>query len=185
MKKRSRFLIILAALLLVFACRKERPEPSWDVELLTPLLNDTIFITDVISDTLIGIKPDYAVSMVFEDKLYEVNVDSLVKLPDTLFNFSFSLEYLPFPITLQPGDTIIKEVFDWPLDFESFGIYGVKIEEALIRSGDVIFEVYNQSLTDLKSDFGINSAVRNETDTFYASEKVPDGGRESKTYDFS
>jgi len=185
MKGGLKVLSIIFILLTIASCNKERPKPSWDVDLLSPLLLDTIRITDVISDTLITTNPDYSVSFVFDEKLYEVNVDSLVKLPDTLFNFSFGLKYLPNPISLNPGDTIIKEVFDWPLDFESFDLSGVKMEEAWIRSGNVIFEVYNQSQSDLLSDFGINSAIRNETDTFYVSEKVPAGEQIAKSFDFS
>ncbi|MCB0804794.1 MAG: hypothetical protein KDC05_03295, partial [Bacteroidales bacterium] len=185
MKNKFNVFLVFMSVIMLGSCDKDRPEPSWNVDVLAPLLVDTIRITDVISDTLINTNPDYSVSFVFNKKLYEVNVDSLVKLPDTLFNFSFSLEYLPNPVTLQPGDTIIEEVFDWPLDFESFGIDGVKMDEGWIRSGNVIFEVFNQSETDLLASFGINSAVRNETDTFLVSEKVPDGGLIGETYDFS
>jgi hypothetical protein len=142
-------------------------------------------VTDVLSDTLITVNPDHSVSFVFDEKLYDLVVDSLVKLPDTLFNWLFSLSALPNPITLQPGDTIIQEVFDWPLDFDSFYLNGVELEEVLIRAGNIKFEVLNQSETSLLSVFGINSAIRNETDTFLISEKIPAYAFEDKTYDVS
>ena len=88
MKNKHRMAFLLLFLLLLGSCDKDRPEPSWNVDVLAPLLVDTIRITDVISDTLITTNPDYSVSFVFNKKLYEVNIDSLVKLPDTLFNFS-------------------------------------------------------------------------------------------------
>lgn len=68
---------ILIAVNLFLGCKKDRPSPSWDLELLAPLLIDTVWITDVISDTLITINPDHSVSFVFDEKLYEVNIDSM------------------------------------------------------------------------------------------------------------
>ena len=155
------------------------------MDVLAPLLIDTVFITDVISDTLITVNPDLSVSFVFEDKLYEAQVDSLVKLPDTLISWEFDLQYLPFPINLQPGDTIISEEFDWPLDIEAYNIEGVKLVEGLIRSGLLVFEVLDQSETDLLCIFGIRSAIRNETDTFNIEEKVFNGEVFSDSYDIS
>lgn len=175
------FLLFLAFL----ACRKERPSPTWDVDILTPLMVDTIRVADVLNDTLFVENPDHSLAFVFDEKLYEVNIDSLVKLPDTLFSWAFGLSYLPFPITLLPGDTIIKEVFDWPLDVESFNLQGMKLERADIRSGNIVFEVLDQSQTDLLCVLGINSAIRNEVDTFKVAELVPDGQSIAETYDFS
>ncbi len=80
--------------MLVFSsCQKERPSPSWQVDLLAPLLIDTVFITDVISERLINVNPDHSVSFYFDELLYEVNADSLVKLPDTLFHWGYGLEW--------------------------------------------------------------------------------------------
>lgn len=175
----------LLLLLVLLSCRKDRPEPSWEVDVLAPLLLDTVFITDVISDTLITVNPDMSVSFVFESKLYEAQVDSIINLPDTLISWEFDLEYLPFPITLQPGDTIISEDFDWPLDIEKYNFQGVKLVEALIRSGELVFEVLDDSETDLLVVFGIRTAVKNETDTFYVEEKVFKGEIMNKSYDIS
>ncbi len=182
-----RGVFVMLALLLIFmaGCKKDRPSPSWDVDLLTPLIADTIRVEDVLDDQFFKINPDHTVSIIFDDELYQVNIDSLVELPDTLFSWGFGLEALPNPITLQPGDTIIKEVFDWPLDIESYDIEGIKLVAALIKSGNVVFEAFDQSETDLEVVFGINSAVRNETDTFLVAEKVPNDEVISKTYDVS
>ncbi|MBN2173906.1 MAG: hypothetical protein JW731_07235 [Bacteroidales bacterium] len=184
-RSRRVLFVIIVFFLLVAGCKKERPSPSWNVDLLTPLFTDTVTITDVLSDTLISINPDHSVSFVFDEKLYDLVVDSLVKLPDTLFNWLFSLSALPNPITLQPGDTIFEEVFEWPLDFDSFYLDGVELENVLIRSGNIKFEVLNQSETSLLSVFGIISAVRNESDTFRISEKIPAYAFADKTYDVS
>ncbi|MCF8402463.1 MAG: hypothetical protein K9H58_00890 [Bacteroidales bacterium] len=167
--------------MLIYGCQKNRPEPSWEVEVLSPLMLDTVFLTDVISDTLININPDHTVSFVFSEKLYDVNVDSLVQLPDTIFSWSFKV---PVEITIPPEGTIIEN-FDWPLDFASMGLGDVKMESALIRSGKLRFEVLNALSKDILCEFGINSAIKNETDTFLVSEVVPHGQLTFEEFDLS
>lgn len=166
------FILIVIFSMVFSACQKERPSPSWQVDLLAPLLIDTVFITDVISERLITVNPDHSVSFYFDELLYEVNADSLVKLPDTLLHWGFGLEWLPYNINLPPGDTIIEEIFDWPLDYESAGLEGIALESAIIRSGVINFELLNQSTGSILYEFGINTAVKNETDTFFISEIV-------------
>ena len=178
-------LLVVLFVLVLFSCQKERPSPSWQVDLLAPLMIDTITITDVISDTLININPDHSVSFYFDELLYEVNADSLVKLPDTLFHWGYGLDWLPFEIKLAPGDLIIEETFDWPLDYEAADLEGIALESAIIRSGVINFELFNQSAGSILSEFGINSAIRNETDTFFIAETVPAGQVIQKAYDVS
>ncbi len=187
LRKYPKFLLLLTiTLLMVFSgCQKDRPSPSWQVDLLAPLLIDTVTITDVISERLITVNPDHSVSFYFDELLYEVNADSLVKLPDTLFYLGFGMAWLPFDIKLPPGDTIIEELFDWPLDYESAGLEGIALETGIIRSGVIYFEMLNQSTGSVLYEFGINSAVLNETDTFYITETVPAGQVELKSYDVS
>jgi len=138
-------LVEILFILMFSGCQKERPTPSWQVDLLTPLMIDTVTITDVISGRLITVNPDHSVSFIFNELLYEINADSLVKLPDTLFHWGYGLEWLPFEIQLAPGDLIIEETFDWPLDYESAGLEGIALESAIIRSGVINFELFNQS----------------------------------------
>jgi len=182
MRKVLHILIIVPLVFtFLFSCQKKRPEPSWDVEILSPLLLDTVLITDVISDTLITVNPDHSISFIFDEKLYEVNVDSLVQLPDTIFNWSFKV---PIDVTIPPDGSIIEN-FDWPLDFESMGLSDVKMESALIRSGKLRFEVLNELNKDILCEFGINSAVKNETDTFLVTRMVSTGQLTMEEFDIS
>ncbi|MEZ5194936.1 MAG: hypothetical protein R2764_00625 [Bacteroidales bacterium] len=177
-------LVVMA--LILSGCRKERPKPSWDLDLISPLLKDSVTIMDIISDTLIAENPDHSISFVFDQKLYEVNVDSLVMLPDTLFHFEQVMSWMPYPyVPMPPGEPIIEARFDWPLDYETFGFEGIALESAFIRSGKIYFEVYNSSEGTILSEFKINSAVKNEADTFYITEIIPAGQLASKAFDFS
>jgi hypothetical protein len=177
--------LLFGFLILNFGCRKKSPTPSWNVDLLAPLFVDTIGVYDVFNDSLIVENPDQLLSFVFNEKLYEINVDSLVKLPDTLFNFAYSMDWLPFPIPLAPGDLIISDTFDWPLDYETFGFEGIALEEAYVRSGFIHFEVFNKSDGPILSKFRINSAIKNESDTFNVWKTVGPGQIASEAFDFS
>jgi len=178
---KATFIFLSIALLLFAGCKKDRPSPSWDVDLLSPLMIDTVFITDVLSDTLITVNPDHSVSFVFDEKLYEVNIDSLVKLPDTLFYWAFKL---PQEITIPAYGTIIEN-FDWPLDLESVGYEGVKLQDIFIRSGNLKLEVLNGLGKDMYCEFGINSAIINETDTFSTTATVSQGQTTTQLHDFA
>ncbi len=173
--------ILLVFIIGIVGCRKERPKPSWEMDLLSPLVVDTINVIDVLNDSLITINPDHSVSFVFNEKIYDVNVDSLVRLPDTLFYWKFNF---PIQITIPPGGSIIEN-FDWPLDFESMGLQGVELEDVLVKSGNIRFEVLNHWDEDILCEFGINSAVKNEVDTFFISSLVPNGEIISDEFDFA
>lgn len=176
-----RRLLFFTIILLFFfgSCNKERPKPSWNTDMLLPLLNDTITITDFISDTLLAGNPDSSLTFVFNRKLYEVDGDSVVTIPDTVFYWEFSFF---FPITVEPGQLILDEHFDQMLDFD----FGIELENAIMHSGEIRFEMENQSDGDMLSDFTINSAISPEGDTFALyNQPIPKNGLYSSVSDFS
>ena len=175
-----RLLFFSIFLLVLFgSCNKDRPKPSWDVDMLLPLLNDTITITDFISDTLLAGNPDSSLTFVFNQKLYEVDGDSVVTIPDTVFYWEFSFFV---PITVDPGQVILDEHFDQMLDFD----FGIELENAIMHSGEIRFEMENQSDGDMLSDFMINSAISPEGDTFALyNQLIPKNELYSSVSDFS
>ncbi len=166
-------------LIFLGSCNKDRPHPTWDVDMLLPLFNDTITITDFISDTILEENPDSSLTFVFNQKLYEVNGDSVVTIPDTVFYWAFSFY---FPITVAPGQLILDEHFDQMLDFD----FGIELENAIMHSGEIRFEVLNQSDGDMISDFKINSAISPQGDTFALyNQPLPKNDYYSSVSDFS
>lgn len=179
-------LILLAfVLFLVFSCRKDGAKPSWDVDLLLPLAKDSIVLYDLLDEQFFVENPDQSVSLVFEEELYKMNLDSLVELPDTLLTFGLKLDFLPEPISLQPGDTVIATRFVLPLDLEGEDIKGVLLEKAIIQSGDIVFEAFNQSNTDLRVVLGIEAAYHPENGSFFVEETVANNQLFQKNFDLS
>lgn len=166
------FLLVSLALFFVVSCKKDRAKPSWDVDLLIPLLHDSITLYDVLDDRFFQENPDQSISMVFEEELYRMNLDTLVALPDTLLTFGLGLDFLTGPITLQPGDTVISQRFILPLELDGEDVQGVILEKVILRSGAIVFEAYNQSETDLLVSLGMGNVFHPETGSFYAEEIV-------------
>lgn len=179
--------IILFSLMMIFiiSCQKDKNKPSWDVDLLLPLVQDSITLYDVLDDRFFQENPDQSVSLVFQEELYKMNLDSLVTLPDTLITFGVGLGFLPGPITLQPGDTVIANRFVLPLEMDGTDVQGVLLEKAILRSGDIVFEAYNQSSTDLNVFLEIEGASHPETGTFVAQETVNNNELFRKSFDIT
>jgi len=170
--KPTNIIYLLLMMLVLLSCQKDKNKPSWDVDLLLPLVQDSISIYDVLDEQFFQENPDQSISMVFEEELYRMNLDTLVALPDTLLTFGMGLDFLPGPITLQPGDTIVSQRFILPLELDGDDVQGVILEKVILRSGDIVFEAYNQSETDLLVSLGMENVYHPETGPFYAEELV-------------
>lgn len=106
----SRLLVILALIPALFASCNKGPEsrPSWDMNILSPLLHASLSIDNLIEDTLWESGSDQAVSLVYSNSLYRFSfADQAVIIPDTTIKAGFSLESLSladqslvYPLTL-------------------------------------------------------------------------------------
>lgn len=176
---------LLALFILLNACKKDRAKPSWDVDLLLPLIADTITVDDVLDDRFFVENPDQSISLVFNEELFSMNIDSLVKLPDTLLTFGVGLGFLPEPIQLQPGDTVISTQFFLPLDLDSDAVNGLLLEKVILRAGDIVFQSYNESSSDLMVVLSIDQVWHPETGGFYSVEKVAKNELFEKGFDIA
>lgn len=178
-------LLLWTVMILFTACEKDRAKPSWDVDLLVPLLSDTITVDDVLDDRFFVENPDQSISLVFNEVLFSMNIDSLVKLPDTLLTFGVGLGFLPAPIQLQPGDTVISTQFFLPLDLDSDAVNGLLLEKVILREGDIVFQSYNESNADLMVVLSIDQVWHPETGGFYSVEKVAKNELFEKGFDIA
>lgn len=155
------------------------------MDLLLPLIYDTITVNDVLDKSYFQENPDQSISLVLKEELFNVNLDSLVMLPDTLFSFGVSLSFLPNPIQLQPGDTVIRNNFFLPIDIQSSNASQLILEKAILRQGNIVFDALNVSSTDLQVVLGIEGASHPETGSFFATEKVVKNEPFEKGYDIT
>lgn len=148
MKKISANFLGLAVLLSVFySCRKEMEKPSWDTEVLAPILNAHLDVNNLLPDSLLQANADSSLKIVYQSDIYNLNMDTLFSIPDTTINNGYAL---PFPYTFNPG-----QVIPFPsTSSTTYSLPGVELRKAIIRSGKV--------------NFKIKSKIREATDFTYS-----------------
>ncbi|MGZ4049817.1 MAG: hypothetical protein ACXVNN_10670, partial [Bacteroidia bacterium] len=134
MRKFALFISIIV--ILFFSCRKGLEKPSWDTELLAPLVNASMNINNLLPDSLLQANPDSSLKIVFNNDIYKLNMDSLFHIPDTILHNAYAS---PLATHLfYPGDPI-------PFPSSSETTYpiagGVQLKTVIIKSGLVTFQV--------------------------------------------
>ncbi|HYV93368.1 MAG TPA: hypothetical protein VE978_16470 [Chitinophagales bacterium] len=88
------FATFVAGALIFSSCRKQiATHPSWDAQLLTPLLKSSLTLDDLLADSVLQTNADNSVSIVLRNKLYGASLTDLaIKIPDTTIKVGFSLE---------------------------------------------------------------------------------------------
>ncbi|MFI5134336.1 MAG: hypothetical protein ACHQD9_00655 [Chitinophagales bacterium] len=78
------------------SCKKLiNSNPSWDVSILAPLLQSTLTLNNLLSDSILETESDNSVSLVFSNELYRSSLSQDVfKIPDTSLTTAFSLQNL-------------------------------------------------------------------------------------------
>ena len=105
MKLKNALILLFCISILAFHCRKS--EPSWQVDLLSPLLHSSIGLEDLIADSLIKKDANGELAVVFQKKLYDIRIDSIFSFYDTGVIKSYNIDSLSlyntkidYPITL-------------------------------------------------------------------------------------
>jgi hypothetical protein len=84
---------LLGLVVVLFGCKKK--ETSWDISLLTPLVQGELSITDLLADSLTVVNADESVTLVFQESLIDYNfAEENITIPDTLITTFVSLDSL-------------------------------------------------------------------------------------------
>jgi hypothetical protein len=122
-------------------CRKESKGPSWDVDVLAPLVKSTLTINNLITNSLLHKNPDNSLDLVYNYALSAFSVDSLFRIPDTTLKNKYT--WIFSSIALPPGGTIV------PLQLQN--VQSVNIDQQLtrvtIRSGYMLLLI-KSSITE-------------------------------------
>jgi hypothetical protein len=157
-------LYLLLFSIVVFASCKKSLKPSWDLNLETPLVFTSMGINNIIPDSLLVVNPDNSLRIVYESSLYDFQVDSLVKMPDTITSSYFP----PVPgIVIQPGQTIFSLTETPSLSFNN-----AEISRLDIKAGTIIIDIKQTITEPVIITYKIPSAKRNGV-PFEISESLP------------
>lgn len=79
MQKGPLLLTTLFLFISLIACRRDFEKPSWDSDILTPMVKTSLGIEHLVKDTLLERNGD-SISIVVREKVYSLGIDSLVKI---------------------------------------------------------------------------------------------------------
>ena len=91
-------------LFLFNSCRKGSG-PSWDVDVLAPLVRSTLTINNIIPDTLLKQNPDNSLDIVYRSSLTTFSTANIFSIPDTSLDTTF-VSF--FSTQLNPGASIFS-----------------------------------------------------------------------------
>lgn len=99
------WLIGLLLLVSITSCKRDEDNLGWDTDILMPLLNSSLDITDIISDSLLQVGADSSLKVVYETHLYDMSVDSLFSFYDTSVTRSYTLDSI----------SLLEQTIDYPV----------------------------------------------------------------------
>lgn len=137
-RKKTRISTILFCLGICLFASCHKSSPSWDTQVLAPVVNASLSINNIITSNYIKNNPnDSSVSLVFTDSLYNLNIDTLLTIPDTVLSY-IDTNPLPIKYTVNPGTQIV-----YYQKTTTYPISTVQLTEGILKSGFLNFRVIN------------------------------------------
>lgn len=93
--------------LLAFIVSCRRDDPSWDLDLTTPIAYGSLSIDDMLADSLTSTGADGSVRITYHTKVPGIDADTLFNIPDTTLLHSYNL---PFAATLDSQSMLVNNV---------------------------------------------------------------------------
>lgn len=152
----KQFIVTVFCLTLLFSCKKELTRPSWEVDISVPIIRSSMGLENLIPDSLMNSNTDGSVSLVFNQSVFQLNLDTLLNLPDTTITDTFSIPP-PFPsLSINPGQTIISST-----ENKRFELGDIELSEVKIRSGETSFSISSTISQPTVYEYTITNALKN------------------------
>ena len=110
-------LLLSLATLLFFACKHELERPTWDVDMIVPLVHTKMNINDMLSDSNLIINEDEEgfISLVFQQEFIDMNLDTLIKIDAIADEQTHTLDSVTFADVVITDTATIGQAL-WELD---------------------------------------------------------------------
>lgn len=138
--------LALAALL---GCRKESSKPTWDIDLLAPLVRTTLTVGDLVADSLLEADAQGDLTLVYRGTLFTVGLDTLLEAPDTSFRYTYALP-VAGPLNFPAGLSILNQS-----DVQSFDLGDVQLRELQLREGMLTMDMVNMVASVIVGSMGL------------------------------
>lgn len=146
-------LVIFIVLIGTYACRKKGAKASWDTDVLLPLFTTSLSIADIAGNDQVVTNANQYVSVVFKEQIADMNMDSLVVIPDTIIEEQLSV---PFTINANPGMTFYSNN-----ETTTYNLVQVELKQAVIESGFAEVEFISSVQEKTIITYSLPSATKN------------------------
>lgn len=138
-QRRGVVALLLAAVIIgaAPACRKVSEKPTWDIDLLAPLVRTTFTLRDLLPDSLLVTDPDGSVTLVYSGELFDLNLDTVLTAPDTTFAYRYGLPFAG-PLDLPAGVNFFNQV-----DVQRFDLDDLALRQLILREGTLELRMTN------------------------------------------
>lgn len=159
--------LLVCTMLALSACKKESDDPTWDIDVLAPLVNSTLTLGDIVNDSLLESAPDGALSLVYDLELFGIALDTVIEVPDTTIVERFGLP-IPGPVEFPAGTEFYTLTES---DRYSFG--DLELNELIVREGRIEHQITNMINEITINDFSITNALLNGMPLFVSQNAAP------------
>ncbi|MCK5846157.1 MAG: hypothetical protein KAG84_01875 [Bacteroidales bacterium] len=127
---RIKILIIISIILAVstFSCNKR--ETHWQTDVLLPIVSSEMGVGDIFGAENIASNPDQSVSIVVEEDIDLLNLDSVINIDDTIAVDIFNV---PYTFTIPPGQKVIQKETSSKVNFGKMELVHAKAKRAKMK----------------------------------------------------
>ena len=114
----KKLFIILFTSLLLYGCKHELERPSWDVEMVFPLIHTKMNLENMLTDSNLNILENNEgfINLVYEEKFIDINLDTLIKIDAITDEKTHTLDSASFAdVVISDTATIGETISEIPL----------------------------------------------------------------------
>jgi hypothetical protein len=128
-------------------------DPSWDVDVRTPVFSTSLGVNDIIADSNLLVNPDSSLTFVFDYDLFSITTDSFVNMPDSLYYVHY---VIPFGLQAPPGALVLQKS-----ESKYYDLGGALLTQMRIKSGTLNIRAYNYVGDAAYIEYSIDNSMLN------------------------
>ncbi len=163
----------------ILGCTKENERPQWEVQVVGPVLHATLGVDNFIADSIIHVDNSHAISLAYENVIYESKIDSLFQIRDTVIPTVVTFPFTSF--NLGANTPFYGSTNDLVMNIDD-----VELRTVILKSGMLHVSAFNRLQTRVIYTYSIPKAKLNGI-PFQVSvpmNAAPAGGSTSFTHDY-
>ncbi len=154
--RHSLFLLVWLFILLGLSSCRKRGETSWDLDVLSPVINAELNISNFLGDSLFETDNTGLLHLTINRTLAKLELDSLIEIPDTIITSGYT--WTLFPVSISPGQALAAGV-QQPLTFKFPN--GIGLRYAEMQKGQLKVQFKNSYSQPIDFNYSFPGIVKN------------------------